>query len=261
MASSHSDGTPANTEVCASIHADNDSVTVFNIDLSQTDGLHNCKDVTTEGSSGNLNSNVLPSVSNDTINIHRSALLSGTDQQDVCIAPVCITMNDSLSTNNAMETPTVILTPISVNTPEYSDNSHSILNNLRVSNINRVIFAHININSIRNKCAMLADMVAGRVDILLISETKINETFPTAQFLIPGYTTPYRADRTINGGGILLYVREDIPSKIVYNQEILPNIECFFVEINLFKKKWLIGGTYNPSKDLISNHKSLEHVY
>ena len=65
---------------------------------------------------------------------------------------------------------------------------------------------------------MLVDMVAGRVDILLISETKINETFPTSQFQIPGYTTPYRADRTINGVGILLYIREGIPSKIVYNQ-------------------------------------------
>ena len=60
-----------------------------------------------------------------------------------------------------METPPVILTPLPVNTPDYLDNSHSILNNLRVSNINKVIFAHININSIRNKCGMHADMVAG----------------------------------------------------------------------------------------------------
>ena len=34
-------------------------------------------------------------------------------------------------------------------------------------------------------------MVAGMVDILIISETKINETFLTSQFQIPGYTTPY----------------------------------------------------------------------
>ena len=63
------------------------------------------------------------------------------------------------------------------------------------------------------------------------------------------------------GGGILLYIREDISSKIVYNQEIHPNIEGFFVEINLFKKKWLVGNTYNPSKDLISNHIKALSMY
>ena len=137
------------------------------------------------------------------------------------------------------------------------DNSHYVLNNLRINNLNRIIFAHININSIRNKFDMLADMITGRVDILLVSETKIDETFPSSQFLIPGYTTPFRADRSINGGaggGLLLYIREDIPSKVVVNKVIHPNIECFFVEINLYKKKWLIGSTYNPSKNLISNH-------
>ena len=44
----------------------------------------------------------------------------------------------------------------------------------------------------------------------MISETKIDDTFPHRQFLIEGFITPYRLDGASNGGGILLYVREDI---------------------------------------------------
>ena len=35
------------------------------------------------------------------------------------------------------------------------------------------------------------------------------------QFFMPGFTSPYRFDRTKDGGGILVYIREDIPSKLL----------------------------------------------
>ena len=60
-------------------------------------------------------------------------------------------------------------------------------------------------------------MVRDNVDILVITETKIESSFPIAQFQIDGYTTPYRLDREEKGGGILLYVRDDIPSKTIKN--------------------------------------------
>lgn len=44
----------------------------------------------------------------------------------------------------------------------------------------------------------------------MISETKIDDSFPYSLFLIEGFSTPYRLDRASNGGGILLYIREDI---------------------------------------------------
>ena len=43
---------------------------------------------------------------------------------------------------------------------------------------------------------MLSDLVTGKVDTLLISETKIDASFPSLQFLIPGFTEPYRRDRS-----------------------------------------------------------------
>ena len=89
-----------------------------------------------------------------------------------------------------------------------------------------------------------------KIDILLISETKIDSSFPTAQFKIEGYTT-YRLDRNSNGGGILLYVREDILSTML-NTELF--IEGFCIEINIRKNIWYLVCTYNPNKILISNH-------
>ena len=82
---------------------------------------------------------------------------------------------------------------------------------LRTSNLHRIIIAQININSIRNKFEALVNGVRGNVDILMISETKIDDSFPLTQFLIEGFTTPYRLDRNGSDRGILVYIRADIP--------------------------------------------------
>ena len=55
-------------------------------------------------------------------------------------------------------------------------------------------------------------MIKDNIDILLVSETKLHGTFPVGQLCIDGYSTPYRFDRSSHGGGLLLYIREDIPS-------------------------------------------------
>ena len=36
----------------------------------------------------------------------------------------------------------------------------------------------------------------------LISETKVVNAFPVSQFCVPGYSAPFRLDRTEKGGGI-----------------------------------------------------------
>ena len=55
---------------------------------------------------------------------------------------------------------------------------------------------------------------AENIDILLITETKINSTFFEKLFSLHGYNVPYRHDCN-NGGGILVYVRDDIRSRII----------------------------------------------
>ena len=110
----------------------------------------------------------------------------------------------------------------------------TILQNLRLKNVEKIIIGHININSVRNKIHMLADIIRGRVDIMLISETKLDNTFPKPQFFLQCYSEPIRLDRTANGGGLLLYLRDDIPVKPL--PVIAGNIECVISEITISKK-------------------------
>ena len=67
-----------------------------------------------------------------------------------------------------------------------------------------------------------------------------------------GYTQPFRRDRNINGGGILIYVKEGIPSQELKMTPIVENLEGIFLEINLRKTKWLLFGGYNNCKSNIN---------
>ena len=58
-------------------------------------------------------------------------------------------------------------------------------------------------------------MINCTIDIFMIPETKRDETFPAVQFYLQGFCNPYRFDRDRNNGGITLYIREDIPSRII----------------------------------------------
>ena len=141
---------------------------------------------------------------------------------------------------------------------EESSESTSFLNKLkatRIANINRLMIGHININSIRNKFEMLSNSIKGNLDILMISETKLDSTFPSNQFTIEGYAAPIRFDS--NGrGGIILYIREDIPVRLLITS--LPkDFEGFFIELNLRKKKILMCCSYNPARSDISSHVSI----
>ena len=96
-------------------------------------------------------------------------------------------------------------------------------------------------------------MINGNIDIFMISETKLDETFPVVQFSLQGFCDPYVLDCNCNGGGIMLYIREDIPSQLIENK-FRNNSKYFFVEINLRKKKWLLWCSYNPWKNSILTH-------
>ena len=98
----------------------------------------------------------------------------------------------------------------------------------------------------------------GNIDILIITESKLDETFPDSQFTMDGNPPPppFRCDRNSNGGGIIIYAREDIPWKELKELKVhhIPQLyflEGIFLEVNLKKSKWLLFGGYNPSKDSI----------
>ena len=65
---------------------------------------------------------------------------------------------------------------------------------LRLKNFNKLILAHLNINSLRNKFEFLISLIKDNRDILMISETKLHPSFPTNQFMINGFSAPFRLD-------------------------------------------------------------------
>ena len=62
------------------------------------------------------------------------------------------------------------------------------LESLRKKHVNNIIIAKLHINSMNHKFDQLSFIIQGNVDILLVSETKLNETFLTDQFHIAGDT-------------------------------------------------------------------------
>ena len=134
---------------------------------------------------------------------------------------------------------------------DIEDDPYKILRDLNISNINRLVVAHLNINHIIGKFDSMKEIIRDNIDILAISETKIDHSFPTSMFDIYGYSLPFRCDRDANGGGVLVYVKEGIPCRKLKTNPGIDNLEGIFLEINLRKTKWLLFAGYNYSKSNI----------
>ena len=119
--------------------------------------------------------------------------------------------------------------------------ANNILKDIRIKNVNRLIIGTLNINFIAPKFEQLKEVIGNHLDIFTIQETKIDDSFPEDQFEIEGYHKPYRLDRNKHGGGVLIYVREDIPTKPLNKHKFAKNIEGIFIEINLRKTKLLFS--------------------
>ena len=87
----------------------------------------------------------------------------------------------------------------------------------------------------------------------MISETKTDNSFPISQFTMTGYSIPFKLYRTSHESGIRLFVKEDIPCKII-KIDCHADFEGIFMEINLRKNKCLLCCSYNPHKSNITNH-------
>ena len=88
-------------------------------------------------------------------------------------------------------------------------------------------------------------------DILMLQETKLNDSFPNAQFDIDGYVM-HRLDHKSNSGDIIEYVRSDIPQKKVDLYVIgslnKGRIELQAIEITVNDEKWLVINMYKEPK-------------
>ena len=98
--------------------------------------------------------------------------------------------------------------------------------------------SYIYIDSVRNKLEALLKIVYTQVHFLAISEAKLDSSFPTAQFNLPGFRNLYRKD-------ILVYVNGDILSRMISSRDCSSDIQILPVEMNL-KQKWLVVAIYIP---------------
>ena len=81
------------------------------------------------------------------------------------------------------------------------------------------ILAHVNVNSVRHKFISIHDILAKKhIDYLAISESKLDDSFPNAQFAAQDYAI-FRKDLTPSSGGLLIYIRADLPHRRLKNTE------------------------------------------
>ena len=85
--------------------------------------------------------------------------------------------------------------------------------------------------------SLIMDLVGNNMDVFLL-----NDSFPDHNSS-KEFSIRHRTDRSLGGGGLLIYVNESIPSRKlkVYN---LPDE----IEIFLKKQKWAVIGIFNPPK-------------
>ena len=112
------------------------------------------------------------------------------------------------------------------------------------------MFIHININSFRHKFAHLQEIISKhKVDYLAISESKLDDSFPDAQFNVQGYNI-FPQDNTSSSGGLIIYVRSDIPHRLLTNAEQNKNdgIESLCLELKIGKTKTAFSCVYKHPK-------------
>ena len=90
-------------------------------------------------------------------------------------------------------------------------------------------------------------------DILIITETKLDGTYPVSPFHIDGYSMLYRLGRNRNGGGVIIYARENIPSTVLRKDLFSNDIEGIFVKM-IYRK---VSGYFAV---LITLHHSLINI-
>ena len=73
-----------------------------------------------------------------------------------------------------------------------------------------------------------------------MTETKLDSSFPNAQFLLSVFDKPLRLDINHRSGGLLVYIKALLPSKILAKFKLPINIQIIPFEIDLRKEKWFL---------------------
>ena len=133
---------------------------------------------------------------------------------------------------------------------EYEINREDIYANSiiddRENNSSEALIAHLNINSIQNKfdeLKLLNEKL--KAHVLVISETKLDNTYPDNQFILEGYRM-YRRDRKKGGGGLITYFSSCLPSCKISLPKVYKTLEAIAIEAKIGEKDLLFLAVYRP---------------
>ena len=111
---------------------------------------------------------------------------------------------------------------------------------------NNPLIGNLNINSLRNKIIDVREVIRKlSLDYFVISETKLNESFPSAQFNISIYEIKNQGDRYKYGGGLTECVRKGFIAKKLKDYET-QICETICSEFTISKKKLICFSVYRP---------------
>ena len=114
----------------------------------------------------------------------------------------------------------------------------------RKAHLTNLLSGSLNINSIGHKFSTVHyTLKNGNIDMFGIWETKLNNSFPEAQFHVENCIY-YRKDHSANGGGVMLYVRYDITQRSRHDIEktdcSASGLEIIIIEIIMDpKERWV----------------------
>ena len=113
-----------------------------------------------------------------------------------------------------------------------------ILTNIRMKNLNRPMIGHINIHFLYSKYEALKCLIKDKLDILVVTETKLDASYTSSQFEIEGFTNPFRLDRHKNGRGVMIFVKSHLSAREIPFGNKPHDIEVISLELTLRTKKW-----------------------
>jgi len=136
------------------------------------------------------------------------------------------------------------------------------LRNIRTGAPRNIILGHININSVRHKFSELKVILCEcLLDILIISEVKLDETFSSELFNIDGFCV-YRLDYSARSGGILIYVRDSIANTKGEIEICEHMLQCLTIKLMVDKSRYTLIAMYkNPKCPDVLFEKHFEDIY
>ena len=121
-----------------------------------------------------------------------------------------------------------------------------ILHKVRLKYLRNSLIRYLNTDSLRNEIIDAREEI-GRLqfDYFVISETKLDSSFPSAQFHIVDYEIRNRRDRNKSGGGLTEFVKKAIITKRLKDLETNLS-ETICTETSISKKRWFCMIVYRP---------------